>query len=176
VHAGVRQFQAALQRVRRKGLLTARLIFAEICRAPAANKLLRPVSAVRRRDRVLRLLSAERPVEENFRARDIKKCPISEITLFNSGLNSAGSEFFHDHDHEEDPALIPAAEPAHAPAINVIPYRRRRWKPQELRLHASCFPTNAWSDICGHPEDQAVRNHQLKVREISNQPPSRQLL
>jgi hypothetical protein len=32
-----------------------------------------------------------------------------------------------------------------APAINAIPYRRRRWKPQELRLnlHASWFPTHA---------------------------------
>ena len=40
----------------------------------------------------------------------------------------------HHHD-EEDPALVPPAEPAHSPIIDAIAQRRRPAKPKELCLN-----------------------------------------
>ena len=51
----------------------------------------------------------------------------------------------HNHDPIEELASIPAAEPTHAPAVEVVAYRSRFGEPQELRfeLHMLSF-THAW--------------------------------
>ena len=51
-----------------------------------------------------------------------------------SGVNTAGSVFFHYHHDEEDTASVPSAHPAYASIINIIAERHRFAKPKELGL------------------------------------------
>jgi len=55
-------------------------------------------------------------------------------------------EASRDHDDEEHPAPILAAEPTDPPAINTIPDRYRLSQPQELslNLHVLAVQTYAW--------------------------------
>ena len=56
-----------------------------------------------------------------------------------NGFHRSGARPFHHH-HEQDPALVPTANPAHAPAIDSVAYGHGLEQAHELDL-----------DLHGHP-------------------------
>ena len=77
-----------------------------------------------------------------------------------------------DHHHEQYTAFIPPAQPAHAPAIEVIAYLNCPAKPQELRLnmHSPLRTCMSLLEARSQPRDRwgfILANHQNRPVSIS---------
>ena len=64
----------------------------------------------------------------------------------------------HNHDPIKELASVPAAEPTHAPAVEVVAYRSRFGEPQELRfeLHSCSFTSIARVVVNSQPACKEV--------------------